>query len=334
MPTSGDYNYDVINVSQANITSYIGVATDVVIPSTLDGYTVTAIGANAFKSKSLTSVTIPDGVTSIGTDAFRYNSLTSITIPSSVTTMGQYAFATNSLAYLEINHDYSIGECAFSSNPFSTGVVVNADITSTVGLYLFRSCNLQDRLTFGATVTRIPNNIGFNAGLTSITIPNSVTSIGAGAFQDNSLTSITIPSLVTSIGASAFQSNSLTSITLPDSVTSVGTNAFRSNSISLLTVWNSATAFSTSISGVLYENPGGIIRGWSGSTAQTLADSYAHYTFDAIRVEANNVGLQVEVLLDPYIHLQSIALQVEVDFMSVVNSVAQSKMNIGMHIEI
>ena len=265
--------------------------------------------------------------------------------------MGQYAFATNSLAYLEINHDYSIGECAFSSNPFATGVVVNVDITSTIGSYPFQSCNLQDRLTFNPAITIIPNSIGANAGLTSVIIPDSVTSIGSNAFRSNSLTSIVLPNVLTTIGANAFQTNSLTSITLPDSVTSVGTNAFRSNSISLFAVWNSATAFDTYTSGVLYENPGGIIRGWSGSTAQTLADSYAHYTFDAIRVEANNVGLQVEVLLDPYIHLQSIALQVEVlldpyihlqsialqvevDFMSVVNSVAQSKMNIGMHIEI
>ncbi|MGM9691974.1 MAG: leucine-rich repeat domain-containing protein [Alloprevotella sp.] len=66
-------------------------------------------------------------------------------------------------------------------------------------------------------------------GLTSITIPNSVTSIGNDAFTHCSgLTSITIPNSVTSIGVGAFRDCSgLTSITIPSSVTNIGTWAFR-----------------------------------------------------------------------------------------------------------
>ncbi|MBQ4143045.1 MAG: leucine-rich repeat domain-containing protein, partial [Thermoguttaceae bacterium] len=61
------------------------------------------------------------------------------------------------------------------------------------------------------------------------TIPNSVTSIGEGAFYDcESLTSVTIPDSVTSIGDKAFNlCKSLTSVTIPDSVTSIGEEAFR-----------------------------------------------------------------------------------------------------------
>ena len=57
-------------------------------------------------------------------------------------------------------------------------------------------------------------------GLTSITIPNNITSIGGGAFSGcTGLTSITIPNSVTSIGGSAFYGcTGLTSITLPDSI--------------------------------------------------------------------------------------------------------------------
>ena len=82
---------------------------------------------------------------------------------------------------------------------------------------------------------RIENGVLTNVyalSITSITIPNSVTSIGNSAFWGcKSLTSITIPNSVTSIGDEAFRwCKSLTSITIPNSVTSIGDNAFRFDS--------------------------------------------------------------------------------------------------------
>ena len=66
------------------------------------------------------------------------------------------------------------------------------------------------------------------SSLTSVTIPNSVTSIGAEAFRNcSSLTSVTIPNSVTSIGNWAFNScSSLTSVTIPNSVTSIAYYTF------------------------------------------------------------------------------------------------------------
>ena len=101
------------------------------------------------------------------------------------------------------------------------------------------SGNVNGRSSYsGLTSITIPNSVmsigdyafGLCTGLTSITIPNSVTSIGDGAFYGCSgLTSITIPNSVTSIGNYAFSSCSgLTSITIPNSVTSIGNHAFSS----------------------------------------------------------------------------------------------------------
>ena len=80
--------------------------------------------------------------------------------------------------------------------------------------------------------------------MTSVTILNSVTSIGDYAFYGCcSLTSITIPNSVTSIGRGAFAGCSLTSITIPNSVTSIGDYAFADcSALSSVTLNSSAIA--------------------------------------------------------------------------------------------
>ena len=88
--------------------------------------------------------------------------------------------------------------------------------------------------------------------MTSITIPNSVTSIGGWAFEDcKDLTSITIPNSVTSIGEGVFWwCSSLTSVTIPNSVTSIGDYAFYSCSgLTSITIPNSVTSIGESAFG-------------------------------------------------------------------------------------
>ncbi|OYP63290.1 hypothetical protein CIK98_11950 [Prevotella sp. P2-180] len=83
------------------------------------------------------------------------------------------------------------------------------------------------------------------SSLTSVTIPNSVTSIGERAFfYCSSLTSVTIPNSVTSIGERAFfYCSSLTSVTIPNSVTSIGNEAFYGcSSLTSVTIPNSVTS--------------------------------------------------------------------------------------------
>ena len=132
--------------------------------------------------------------------------------------------------------------------------------------YAFYGCSGLTSLTIPSGVT----SIGWHAfegcsGLTSLTIPSSVTSIGGEAFNGCSgLTSLTIPSGVTSIGGEAFNGCSgLTSLTLPSGVTSIGSEAFRGCSgLTSLTIPSGVTSIGYSA-----------FSGCSGLTSLTIPSS-------------------------------------------------------------
>ena len=156
--------------------------------------------------QEITSVTIPDSVTSIGENAF-YNcsSIESFHIPASVTSIAQTAFygcKPKPIAYISVN--------------------TIPDFLSMKGM---------DRLK--GTVHLIDKD---GQEITSIEIPNSVTSIPVYAFYNcSSLTSIEIPNSITSIGGSAFSGcSSLTSVVIPASVRTVGYHLFYNCSSDLI----------------------------------------------------------------------------------------------------
>ena len=263
----GDYIYTESG-GVATITGYLGTGGDIIIPSTLGGYAVVAIGDSAFIEytyHNLTSIVIPDSVISIGNNAFEScTSLTSMTIPNSVTSIWNYSFSgCSSLTSVTIPSSVtSIGGSAFANCISLTSVIIPTSVKS-IGEYVFAFCTSLTSVTIPNSVTSIsPYAFDSCTSLTSVTIPNSVTSIGDYAFITcTSLTSVIIPNSVTSIGEYVFaHCSSLTSVTIPNSVTHIGGLAFYSCT-SLTSISFLGLVAPTTVGGSWIENIDGGIRG-------------------------------------------------------------------------
>ena len=253
-------------------------------------YSVTGIGMNAFyKCKELKSVNMPNSIASIGDSAFyRCEGLVSVNIPKSLNSIGNDAFCgCCNLTSIKIESDASLSDAdlyfvkkgikyavqdkksvrvksnkiirtvpekVFDPNsedpdnpkwivveedyedylcPEDSIIVIPETITAgntftVTGIDGGLNCDHIKSVTIPNSVTSIGDYAFSYSGITSINIPNSVTSIGEGVFSFSGITSIDIPNSVTSIGKRAFEVSALTSITIPNSVTSIGDTAFSS----------------------------------------------------------------------------------------------------------
>ncbi len=242
--------YYTTNDDEVTITSYLGTATNIAIPSTIQDLPVTAIAYEAFYGTNLTSITIPDSVTTIGSSAFRdCDSLTSVTIPDSVTSIGSSAFRDcDSLTSVIIGS----GVNRFGSNVFyncdSLTSVTIPDTVTDIGEYAFYDCDNLASITIPDSVTTIGVGAFFHCdNLASVTIGNGITVICEGTFYSCvNLTNLILGDGVIRIGNEAFWNcDSLTSVTIPDSVTSIGGHAFaRCDSLTSITIPDSITHIS------------------------------------------------------------------------------------------
>lgn len=215
--------------------------TDVVIPSSIDGKTVTEIGIDAFNGKTafgnnrfVTSVIIPDTVTKIGSRAFYYNAITSLVLPNTSIEIGEQAFADNYLTEINVTPNTTLSGSPFTNNKvpedkafiYSTRADGTKDYTFLVG-YAGTNKNIvipDGVITVGHSAFR-----GYK--LDSLVIADSVQEIQTWGFASTGIKTVTLPSNLKKIGYGAFASNGLTSLVIPDSVSSIGNRAFNGNII-------------------------------------------------------------------------------------------------------
>ena len=197
---------------------------------TINGNSLKTIGYSAFcDCTGLTSISLPQGLTSIDNWAFgNCTNLTSVNVPKSVTNIGESAFGNTQWFDNQPNGTIYINDVLYRHKGSAYGNIAVREGTVSLSGEAFYQCGGSYSITLPNTVKTIGRLTFGSSSLTAITIPNSVTNIGPGAFQHcNSLKSITIPNGITSIESHTFYGcQTLASITIGSSVESIGYAAF------------------------------------------------------------------------------------------------------------
>lgn len=248
--------------------SYDFTETDIIIPETLDGRTVTGIGGGMydapFGNQGLTSVILPATLTDIGSYALYYNSLSSIELPSNLINIGLRAFSHNELSSVELPASVTfIGAQAFAENDeISSGDIILPEsptneythwinyngniVTSIEPSYLSYAAYIEHTLTDEDVVVEdgIITSSSYSFRSKFITIPETldrqtVTGIfgdgddyeAFGPFTNQNIWEISIPASVEIIQNRAFFNNDLYSVTFENNsqLKKIGTSSFSEN---------------------------------------------------------------------------------------------------------
>lgn len=256
-----DYTFLELSDGTYQVRTYTGTDTEVVVPKTYKGKTVTSIGSNAFKENTkitsitlqegmttlsmnafwgcskLSSVTLPDGLLDIGDTAFYLcQALTEITIPDTVNSIGSSAFyGCYNIRTIHIPASVKyIGDWALYCGMEFESVTVDEDSPYFVSI---------DGILYSKDMTTLyacPSK----AVRTGYDIPYGVTTIKDMAFKYcRALQTVTVPRTVNKIGNGAFDNcDGLKTLRIPKEVTSIGSSVFEGCKNVTLEVYKDSTA--------------------------------------------------------------------------------------------
>lgn len=158
-----DYEFDA---STGTISKYLGSATDIVIPQTIDGVNVKTIGKQAFYMKGLTSLVLNEGLEIIGEGAFAGNpSLTSIQFSSSIRRIEKGAFIKAGAESLVLNEGLEyLGQYAFSMNANLTTINLPQSLTTIESNVFKGDAKLTGSFSLGNQLGHVQSNVFKDAG--------------------------------------------------------------------------------------------------------------------------------------------------------------------------
>ena len=232
------FNYRIGN-DQVIILKYKdSCSKDVIIPSKIGGYPVTAIGGSSFSGLKITSVQFPNTLITINSEAFRNNLISELNFPDSLRNIYSGAFSFNRLKTLpELWMVTYLGSGVFTGNLFSEEDAYlykrNADGTydySVITGYAGDEKNLVIPEEKNGVQLKTIGSFAFRGyQLDSVIIPEGVEKIESSAFYNCGLKSVSLPSTLKILEGAAFRGNNLTSIDIPDSVIKLSGNVFNNN---------------------------------------------------------------------------------------------------------
>lgn len=220
-PAGGLFAFDVLEDGSAVITGYRGPETDLVLPETIEGHTVSTLGRNFSTNtaavKNLKSLTIPDTMTAVEPGALQFAGY---------------------LSEFRIAADHPMLS-------FENGVLYNKKEQSLV---LYLQSNTAERFDIPNGICRIADRAFYRSRLVSINFPGSVEQIGKESFnQCIFLADCGLNEGLLTIGTEAFSNcDRLRSITIPASVTDIAESAFMDSHLKEFLVASGSTSFNVS----------------------------------------------------------------------------------------
>lgn len=220
--TQDNYRYTVSG-GKATLTKATSISGNVLVPDTLGGYPVTAIGTSAFLNCSeMTGITIPDSVVSIGSSAFENcYALAEFTVTAGVTSVGDSAFRScTSLKKFNVES----GNTVYTTD--ETGVLFSSDKTKIVS---YPAGNGRVEYVIPAYVESVEKYaFAGSVHLEEIIWDDPEISFGIGAFSNcTSLVRVTVPEGTTHLSDWLFNAcYSLSEVNLPESLESMGSGVF------------------------------------------------------------------------------------------------------------